>query len=391
MAQDDVVIIGIGMTPFGKHRDSSLKQLGGMAIDAALSDSGLVRSDIDMAFMANSMSGIVTGHGSVVGQNILRANGFSGIPVFNIDNACASSSSALNLAVQAIRAGSADTVLVAGVEKLFSSDKTRAYLALNSAADPDFVIEAGIDPAKESIFVTSIYPERLDRYKSAHGLRAETLARIAVKNRTHAATNPHAQHIDPISIEQVLSSRQIVGPVTALMCASIGDGASAVILTKRSKTRQGQRPIRVLSSAIGMGGAADAESSIRRVASVAYRQAGITPQDVDFAEVHDSIAFNELLAYEELGFCDTGSGAALVEANATSLGGRLPVNPSGGLESRGHPVAATGTAQIFELVMQLRGEAGSRQVADARIGLAENAGGCAKDDTAAIAITILGK
>jgi acetyl-CoA acetyltransferase len=176
------------------------------------------------------------------------------------------------------------------------------------------------------------------------------------------------------------------------MCAPIGDGASAVIIAKKNRVNaRTQRPVWVRGSAIGMGSspAPGVESSIRRVSKRAYEEAGIGPSDVHVAEVHDSISFNEMLAYEELGLCDIGGGAALVAAGSTTIGGALPVNPSGGLESRGHPVAATGLAQICELVMQLRGEAGARQVAGARVALAENAGGFAGDDTAAIAVTIL--
>lgn len=385
----DLAIVGVGITPFGKHVDRSLKSLGVQAINAALADARLEETDIDMAFVANSMAAVITGQVSVIGQSILRANEFSGIPVFNIDNACASSSSALTLAAQAIRSRSANSVLVLGVEKLMSLDRSRAYFALNGAADPDLIAASTIDAARESIFVAAIYPERLRRYADAHGLRAETLAQISVKNRSNAVAHPIAQYRQPITLDDVLKSRQIVGPIRALMCAPIGDGASAVVLSHKSRLTKGQRPVWVTASAVGMGGSRDGMPAIRRVASRAYQQAGIKPTDIDLAEVHDSISFNEMLAYEELGFCAAGDAAILVESGATTLHGRLPVNPSGGLESRGHPVAATGLAQIAELVAQLRGEGGERQVSKARIALAENAGGFALDDTAAIAITIL--
>ena len=389
MSRNDLAIIGAGMTRFGKHPDRSLKQLGGEAIELALRDAGLDREDIDAAFMSNAMASIVTGQVSVVGQNVLRANGFSAIPVFNIDNACAGSSSAFHLAVHYVRSGAARTVLVVGVEKLVSADRSRAYLALNGAADIDFVAKSGIDPAKESIFVSAIYPERLARYKAAYGLDARTLAEIAVKNRRHARDNPHAQFTDPLSIEAVLDSRTIVEPLTALMCAPIGDGAAALVIARKDRIGASQRPVWVRGSAVGMGAAPSRTSSIARVAATAYAEAGVSAADIDVAEVHDSTAFNELVAYEELGFCSIGGGAGLVRDGVTALGGLRPVNPSGGLESRGHPVAATGAAQLVELAMQLRGEAGSRQVAGARLGLAENAGGFAADDTAAIAITVL--
>ncbi len=390
MADRDVSIVGLGMTRFGKFIDTPLRALGGEAIDAALADAGLKKSDVDMAFVANSMASVVTGEVSVVGQNILRAREFSGIPVFNVDNACASSSSAIALAANAIAAGSAEVVLVLGVEKLYSADRTRAYVALNGAADLEFLQESKIDPGKESIFVTKIYPPRLKAYADAYGLRAETLAEIAVKNRKHASLNPLAQFTNQITVADVLASRQIVGPITAMMCAPISDGAAAVVVMRSDRAPQKERAVRILASAVGMGASPGDRSSIRRVADKAYKQAGIVPSDVGAAEVHDSIAFNELLAYEELGFCEPGGGTEFAESGATALGGALPVNPSGGLESRGHPVAATGVAQLIELSIQLRGEAGKRQVPNLRYALAENAGGFARDDTAAIVVTILG-
>jgi acetyl-CoA acyltransferase len=390
MTVSDVAIVGVGITKFGKHIETPLKDLGGHAITLALQDSNREIADIQMAFVANAMASIVTGQVSAVGQGILRANGFSGIPVYNLDNACAGSSSAISLAVNAIRSGAADTVLVLGVEKLFSNDRSRAYIALNGAADLDTVKLSGVDVAKESVFVASIYPERLSSYESRYGLNKETLAKITVKNRTHATCNPLAQFTSPLTIDEVLASRQIVGPVAALMCAPLSDGAAAVILTRATQVSPNQRPVWVLGSAVGMGAPPGPESSIRRVAAIAYDQAKLVPSDIDVAEVHDSISFNELLAYEELGFCELGQGVRLVDEEATSIGGRLPINTSGGLESRGHPVAATGAAQIAELTAQLRGEANKRQVPGARYALAENAGGFAIDDTAAIAVTILG-
>jgi acetyl-CoA acyltransferase len=384
MRVSDVAIVGVGITKFGKHIETPLKDLGGHAITLALQDSDREIADIQMAFVANAMASIVTGQVSAVGQGILRANGFSGIPVYNLDNACAGSSSAISLAVNAIRSGAADTVLVLGVEKLFSNDRSRAYIALNGAADLDTVKLSGVDVAKESVFVASIYPERLSSYESRYGLNKETLAKIAVKNRTHATCNPLAQFTSPLTIDEVLASRQIVGPVAALMCAPLSDGAAAVILTRATQVSPNQRPVWVLGSAVGMGAPPGPESSIRRVAAIAYDQAKLVPSDIDVAEVHDSISFNEL------GFCELGQGVRLVHEEATSIGGRLPINTSGGLESRGHPVAATGAAQIAELTAQLRGEANKRQVPGARYALAENAGGFAIDDTAAIAVTILG-
>jgi acetyl-CoA acetyltransferase len=387
--RNDIAIVGAGVTKFGRYEDQSLKALAGPAVSDALADAGLGAADIDMAFVANAMSGLMTGQTSVVGQGVLRAQGFSGIPVFNIDNACAGSSSALSLAVQAIRSGAANVVLVAGVEKLYSSDRSRTYLSLNGAADLDAIDLTGVDLANESLFVKIAYPPRIHAYTDVHPLASETLAAIAVKNRQHAGLNPKAQYSQPLTVEEVLGSRIVVYPITALMCAPIGDGAAAVVVASADVARGADsRPVWIRACEVGMA-AKPGESTVRRVARAAYSKAGIGPTDIDVAEVHDSIAFNELLAYEHLGFCGPGEGTRLVEDGATSLGGSIPVNTSGGLESRGHPIAATGLAQVFELTTQLRGEAGERQVANARLALAENAGGYAAGDTAALAITIL--
>jgi acetyl-CoA acetyltransferase len=384
-------IVGTGLTPFGRFRDRSLSELAGQAIAAALADAGMEPAEVQAAFVANSMASVTTGQVAIVGQAVLRPLGYAAIPVYNIDNACAASSSALDLAVQAVESGRVEVVLVAGVEKLFGTARSDSYRALNGAVDTDFLAAAGVDAASESVFVASIYPERLGRYRAKYGLEARVLAEIAVKNRAHAALNQNAQYTEPISVDDVLGSRMVAEPLTALMCAPISDGAAAVVVTTRDRARSvGLRPVWIRGIATGMGAPPGGESSVARIARRAFAEAGITPADVDVAEVHDSIAFNELLAYEELGLCAAGEGARFAASGAAGLSGTVPVNTSGGLESRGHPVAATGLAQITELVTQIRQEAGDRQVAGARIAVAENAGGFAVDDTAAAVVTVLG-
>jgi acetyl-CoA acetyltransferase len=384
-------IVGAGLTPFGRFKDRSLSELAGQAIAAALADAGMEPGDVQAAFVANSMASVTTGQVAIVGQAVLRPLGYSAIPVYNIDNACAASSSALDLAVQAIESGRAEVVLVAGVEKLFGAARSDSYRALNGAVDTGYLASTGVDATSESVFVASIYPERLGRYQSKYGLEARVLAEIAVKNRANAALNPNAQYTEPISVHDVLGSRVVAAPLTALMCAPISDGASAVVVTSARRARSaGLRPAWIRGIATGMGAPPGDETVIARIARRAFAEAGITPADVDVAEVHDSIAFNELLAYEELGLCAAGEGARFAGSGATGLSGTVPVNTSGGLESRGHPVATTGLAQIIELVAQLRHEAGGRQVAGARIAVAENAGGFAVDDTAAAVVTVLG-
>ena len=387
-------IVGVGLTAFGRFRDQSLSQLAGQAISAALADAGMEPAEVQVAFVANSMASVTTGQVAIVGQAVLRPLGYSSIPVYNIDNACAASSSALDLAVQAVESGRFEVVLVVGVEKLFGAARSDSYRALNGAVDTDYLAASNVDASGESVFVASIYPERLGRYRARYGLEARVLAEIAVKNRGHAALNPFAQYTEPISVDDVLGSRVVAEPLTALMCAPISDGAAAVVVTsgsRGSRARSGSaRPVWVRGIATGMGAPPGAETVIARIARRAFAEAGITPADIDVAEVHDSIAFNELLAYEELGLCEAGEGARFALSGASQLSGKVPVNTSGGLESRGHPVAATGLAQVVELVAQVRHEAGERQVADASIAVAENAGGFAVDDTAAAVVTVLG-
>jgi acetyl-CoA acyltransferase len=387
---NDCAVIGVGLTQFGRFEASSLKDLGEAAITEALRDARIEPDEVEMAFVANTVSAITTPQVAIVGQVVLSQAGLGAIPVYNVDNACAGSSSALNLATHAIRASVAEVVLVVGVEKLYSPDRTRTYRGLNGAADSDWVRSTGVDVERESVFVKHVYADRLSSYAERATLAPETLARIAVKNRTHARHNARAQYRDPVTLDEVLSARVVVDPITTLMCSPIADGASAVIVASARRASDRDRAVWIRASEVSMGTAPPRpQSTISRVAERAYASAGLSATDVDVAEVHDATAFSELLAYEELGFCDLGHGAELVANGSTSLGGRLPVNPSGGLESRGHPLAATGGAQIAELVTQLRGEAGLRQVPGARVALAETAGGFVNGDTAAVAVTLL--
>jgi len=379
------------MTPFGRFPERSLSDLAGEAIAGALADAGLSTRDLEMAFVANSMSALITGQVAVVGQVVLSRSGIHGIPVYNIDNACAGSSTALNLAVHAIRAGAASKALVLGVEKLIVDDRAVTYRALNGAADLEWLEQVGVDIERESVFIKHVYADRLAEYARHTDLRAETLARIAVKNRAHAARNEMAQFREPLTVEDVLDARLVVPPITVRMCAPLGDGAAAAVVTSASVARTSQRqPVWIRGSAVSMGSPPETRrKTLALVAERAYVEARIGPAEVDVAEVHDATAFGELLAYEELGLTERGRGAQLVDEGATTIGGRIPVNPSGGLESRGHPIAATGIAQVVELAAQLRAEAGERQVEGARVAVAETAGGFVGGDSAAVAVHVL--
>ena len=382
-------ILGAGMTAFGRHPDRTLGDLGREAALAALADAGIQPSEVEMAFVANTAGGEITGQVSVVGQVVLDRIGVRGIPVYNVDNACAGSASAVNLATMAVRSGAANLALVVGVEKLYSDDRAKTYRALNGAADQEWARTTGADLEGESVFVKEVYPQRLRAYAARYGLEPIALARIAVKNRSHAEHNPLAQYRKPMTVEEVLAARMVTPPLTTLMCAPIGDGASAVVIASAERARAHAHPVWIRASVTAMGAGPAAESTLRILADKAYRSAKLHPEDVDVAELHDATAFGELLATEELRLVERGCGAVAAQDGTTALGGRVPVNTSGGLLSRGHPIAASGVAQLFEIVCQLRGEAGDRQVKGASVGLTEIAGGFVGGDSAAVAVHLL--
>jgi acetyl-CoA acyltransferase len=386
-------IIGVGLTPFGKFEWPELKRLAADAIESALRDAGLERSQVDMAFVASTVNALTTGQVAVVGQVLMTEAGLSGIPVHNVENACAGSSTAVNLSTHAVMAGAANAVLVVGIEKMTAPDRATIFLALNGAADTEWVKSTGTNPAVESVFVKEVYQERLREYAARYGeIDPAALATIAVKNRRHAGLNPLAQYREPLTVAEVLAARTVVEPVTTLMCSPIADGVSAVVVASEQLARRSRYPVWIRASAVSMGSPPPREeTTIARLAREAYATAGISSADVSVAEVHDATAFGELLATEELGLCPPGQGAAFAVSGETSLGGVVPVNTSGGLESRGHPLAATGTAQLAELAMQLRGEAGERQVPGARFAVAETAGGFVGGDSAAVAVTVVGQ
>jgi acetyl-CoA acyltransferase len=385
----DVAITGCGMTRFGKYPERSLRDLAEEAVGAALHDAGVDAAQVDAVFVSNSVAGIVTGQESVRGQTAVRGLGLMGKPVFNVENACASGSSAFYLARQGIRAGDFGTVLVLGVEKMAHPDRRVTYRALESAADISDLGELG--NAQGSIFM-EIYAEKVKKYMTATGATQHDFAWLVVKNHEHAALNPVAQYRNRVTEEEVLQSGDVSWPLTRYMCSPIGDGAAALVLDAAGESA---RAVRVLGSAMSSGDPdadhGDHHPGVQRAARAAYEQAGVAPADVDVAEVHDAAAPAELESYESLGFTAEGDGLRLVRERASMLGGTLPVNTSGGLVSRGHPVGVTGLAQLVEIVEQLRGEAGDRQVAGARIGLVQNAGGDIGGVSAASAVHVLGK
>jgi acetyl-CoA acetyltransferase len=382
-----VVLIGVGMHPCGKFLDKSLKDLGQVAIWNAIDDAGIDAKEIEVAYVSNCVAGLITGEENVRGQRILRAAGIGRIPVINVENACAAGSTALRGAYLEVASGLHDIAIAVGAEKMFCGNTSREVKAIAANADLE-LLATGVQ-------FTALYAISLKKYMKEYGATPEHFAKIAVKNSYNGSLNPYAQHRTPLTIEQVLNSRMISDPLTLYMCCSIADGAAAVVLcTEEVARKHGSKPlVEIAACELGSGRFrpeyGEGPDLTELVAEDAYRVAGIPPEDIDVAEVHDAMAPAELLLYEELGFCKKGEAIRLIDEGRTKINGDIPVNPSGGLAAKGHPIGATGLIQVAEIVWQLRGEAGPRQVAHPKVGLIQNRGGFIDGDDAASAITIL--
>ncbi len=412
----DVAVVGAGMTNFGKFLDRSMKDLAGEAVKGALDSAGIDKSKLEAAVVGNATAGLITGQEMIRGQVVLRELGIGGIPIINTENACASSSTAFHVAWLYVASGMYDVALAVGMEKLYHEDKRRSFQAIGAAVDVEWVqsfregqaaakqasgngaAKGGETPApeegageKRSMFM-DFYAAFARQHMQKYGTTKEQYARVAVKNHFHGSLNPHAQYREVYSLEDVLASPLVAEPLTRLMCSPIGDGAAAVVLCAAEKAKQfTSKPVFVRASVLDSGSdRAPGEPGItERAAQRAYRMAGIGPEDLNVAEVHDASAPAELVIYEELGLCGPGEGGKLIDSKATYFDGPIPVNTSGGLISKGHPIGATGVAQIYEIFAQLRGEAGERQVRNPKVGLTENGGGMVKGEAAALAIHIL--
>jgi acetyl-CoA acetyltransferase len=389
----DVAILGVGAHPTGQFTDKPLKDLAYTAIWGALDDAGAALADIEVAYVGNSLGGLLTGQEGVRGQVVLQHSGITGIPVVNVENACASAATALRGAWLEVASGAADVAIAVGVEKMFVGDTARSISALSSVSELD-LSQLGMQ------FTTSyaIHPKiNLKAKMREYGWTRADFAKPAVKNSFNGSLNPLAQHRKPLSIDEVVGSRIVVDPLTLFMCASISDGAAAAVLCAADRAARftGKRPIRIASCVLRSGlyrlPDDDRPDSATIAAQAAYEQAGIGPQDLQAIELHDAMAPAELMLYERLGLCAPGEGPRLIDDGTTTLRGRVPVNPSGGLCSRGHPVGATGLLQIAELVWQMRGEAGERQIEKPpKVTMAQNQGGLLLgQDSAVYSVTIL--
>jgi acetyl-CoA acetyltransferase len=411
-----VYVVGAGQSHYGKFYDRNTKSLVQEAVTQALGQAGVQATDIQAAWVGSAAQGILTGQEMIRGQVALRPVGIDGVPIVNVENACASASTAFNQAWMAVKAGMYDCVIAVGMEKMAFQDpelRARAMASFGAAVDVEGIAalkasqkaadaelarqgrqSAYGDNRPKSMFM-DFYGAGARRHMEQYGTTQRQYAIVSSKNHLHASLNEYAQYRTRMSPEDVLADEVVSFPLTRAMCAPVGDGAAAAIICSESylKRLSGAKPVEVLASMLASGserridGRTSSQALIRR----AYETAGVGPQDIHLAEVHDATAYGEITQLEALGFCPEGQGGAFTESGATTLGGRIPVNTSGGLESRGHPIGATGLAQITEVVWQLRGECGARQVEGARIGLTQNAGGSMPGGSAATTIHILGR
>ena len=377
-----IYISGVAMTRFGRL-EASMQDMAQSAVCDAVNDAGIELPAVEAIYSCNVFGGMA------LGQVLMRDLDLDGLPIYNVENACASSATGVHLACHALAAGVYETVVVFGVEKLTANGGGTIPLQRN-----DYMTELY---ARAGLALPAVYAMRATRYLHEFGVQADVLGGVAVKNRRHGALNPYAQTRTEVSLDEVMNSRMVFDPLTLLQCCpSAVDGAAALVLTTKKPTQRA-KPVRVMASSIQSGrlepGCDDilAAEITARAASKAYAEAGVTPQDINVIELHDAFSIAELVYYDALGLCKRGEAHELLASGATALGGKVPVNPSGGLLAKGHPLGATGVAQMVEAVWQLEGRAGDRQVPGATLALTQcTGGGIAGVDHAASAVHILG-
>jgi len=373
----DVAVIGVGLTKFGELWDKSFRQLTAEAGSKAILDAGIGGKEIDALYVGTMSAGRFVGQ-EHVGALVADTSGFAfeHIPAIRVESACASGGVAVRQGYLSIASGMNDIVVVGGIEKMNDVGGTAATGTLVTAADQEWEAFFGAT-------FPGIYAMLATRHMYDYGTTREQLAQVAVKNHANGALNPYAQFRKEIPIETVLKATTVAYPLGLLDCSPVSDGAASIVLCAAEKAKKyTDKPIKI----IGSGQASDTlalharrdictlESTVH-AAKMAYKQANKTPKDIDVAEVHDCFTIAEICAIEDLGFVKKGEGGKAIDNKITTLDGLLPVNTSGGLKAKGHPVGATGVAQIVEIVQQLKGDAEKRQVPDVRIGLAHNVGG----------------
>jgi acetyl-CoA acetyltransferase len=377
----DVVVLGVGQSEFGKFPERSIAEMGGAAARTAIADAGIDPGDLQAAFSSRVYEAMITS------QTILKELGVTGIEMVNVENACAGGSTAVRSLYKDIAAGYVDVGIAIGVESMTTSPVAGKLIP------PDRYDLDG----QMGLSMPVLFALQAKRLMETHGAKEEDFAQVSVKAHEFGALNPKAQYRKRFTVEEVLGSRMIADPITLLQCCPNTDGAAAVVLASADFARKyTSDPVRIAGSSLISGDYDFKRTDLTtmplgvKAAASAYEQAGIGPEDVDVVELHDAFATEELVHYEDLGLCPRGESVGLLRSGATSLGGRVPVNPSGGLLSLGHPLAASGVRIICELTDQLRGRAGDRQVPGAKVGLAQMLGGAATGlDAGAASVHIL--
>lgn len=373
----DVAVIGVGLTKFGELWDKSFRNLITEAGSKAIFDSGIEGIEIDAMYVGSMSSGRFIGQ-EHIGALVADASGFSNlnIPSTRVEGACASGGLAVREGFLSIASGINDVVVVGGIEKMNDVGGFAATETLATASDQEWEAFFGAT-------FPGIYAMIATRHMHDYGTTKEQLAQVAVKNHSNGSLNPFAQYQRKIKIEQVLNASPVAYPLGLFDCSPVTDGAASIVLCSLDKAKKfTDKPVKIIASgqasdSLALHGRRDicTLDSTVIAAKKAYKQAGLTHKDIDLAEVHDCFTIAEICAIEDLGFIKKGEGGKAINNNITTLEGYLPINTSGGLKAKGHPVGATGVAQIVEIVLQLRGDADKRQVKDARIGLAHNVGG----------------
>lgn len=382
-------VIGVGMTPFGKFPGRSLRSLGRQAILEALRDAGVSAKQIQILCCGTARTGILQGRESGMGQLVGWEVGIEGVPVHNVKAYCASGAAAFNVGYMAVSGGFHDLALVVGLEKLSQRPEKGKTLTSDGM---EIEGDLGFTPP-------AYYAMAARRHMERFGTTRKQLAMVAVKNREAGSYNPRAQYQDRLSVDDVLNSRTVVEPLRLFDCCPTGDGAAAAVIASEDLVKRLGKgdAIRIDASVLGTGYYSQAQRDLTsfgldaKTAQQAYETAGKGPEDLDLAEVHDAFTIAEIIHYEDLGLCSRGDGGRLVEEGVTKIGGALPVSTSGGLLTKGHPLGATGVAQIVEIVEQLQGRSGKRQVEGASVGLAQVSGGFMEGDFATSSVTVLSR
>jgi len=412
---DNVYVYSVGMTKFGKFLDKGVKDLTGEALKSLKNDGEISFNEIEAAWFSNAAWGMYEFQHSIRGQVALSANKIDKIPIINVENACASGSTAFHGAWMAIKSGLYDCILAIGAEKIYQEDRKKMMEGFITYTDVEKTRqlmeqlkqmaakqkakkakEQGTDETKgkkggHSAFM-DLYAMAARNHMKKHGTTKRHYAAVAAKNHNNSTLNPLAQYTFPMTVEEVMEDYEVAYPLTRSMCAPVGDGAAAAIVCSEKFLKEHPTDrATLIRASILRSGSWRTDDVAKRASKAVYEMAGLTPQDINVAEVHDATAFGEIHQIEQMGFCPIGQGGPFTESGATALDGTIAINPSGGLLSRGHPIGASGLAQLYELVVQLRGEAGDRQVKNPRFALAENGGGNIGFGEAALCVHILEK